>query len=426
MNARTLPLLAAGLLAAAVPVLANDWPQWRGPDRDDISKETGLLKTWPKEGPKVLWTFREAGAGYSGPSVVGDRLYCMGADDKSDTIFCLDVQTGKRIWSTPVAPESILERGDGPRGSPTVDGELVYGETGQGDLVCVERSTGKQKWQKSLTKDLGGSLMVPKWGYSESPLVDGDKVICTPGGKDGALAALDKLTGAVLWRSRDVTDAAGYSSPIVADVGGVRQYVQLTAKAVIGVDAKEGKLLWRYDDTGFQTAVIPTAIFHDDYVFATSGYKAGCELLHLVPDGSGTKAEKVYRNNNMVNHHGGVVLVRDHLYGYSDGSKAWVCLEIKTGKPVWAEKKLDKGSLTCADTRLYCYGEDSGTVALVEASPAGWKEDGRFTIPEKSQIRKPGGTKFWTHPVVANGRLYLRDQDLLFCYDVKDHAAGSR
>jgi outer membrane protein assembly factor BamB len=423
MNARTLPLLAAGLLLTALSLRASDWPQWRGPDRDDVSRETGLLKTWPKGGPKLLWTCREAGAGYSGPAVVGDRLYSLGADDKSDTIFALDVQTGKKLWSTPIAPVSVLERGDGPRGTPAVDGDLVYGLTGQGVLVCVERATGKEKWHKSLTKDLNGSLMTPKWGYSESPLVDGDKVICTPGGKDGTLAALDKTTGAVLWRSKGVTDAASFSSAIAAEVGGVRQYVQLTAKGVIGVDAKDGKLLWRYEDSGFRTAVIPTAVFHDDAVFATAGYGAGCVLLRLSPAGSGTKYEKVYANKNMVNHHGGVVLVGDHLYGYSDG-KGWVCLEFKNGQVVWAEKNaLEKGSLTCAGGQLYCYGENTGTVVLADASPAGWKENGRFTIPENSKIRKSGGTKFWTHPVVANGRLYVRDQDLLFCYDVKSPGA---
>jgi outer membrane protein assembly factor BamB len=423
MNVRTLPLLAAGLLAVALPVLASDWPQWRGPDRDDVSRETGLLKTWPKGGPKLLWTFREAGAGYSGPAVVGDRLYSLGADDKSDTIYALDVETGKKVWSTPIAPVSVLDRGDGPRGTATVDGDLVYGMTGQGVLICVERTTGKEKWHKSLTKDLGGNIMARQWGYSESPLVDGDKVVCTPGGKDGTMAALDKMTGAVVWRSKGVTDSAGFSSPIVAEVGGVRQYIELTARGVIGVDAKDGKLLWRYEDSGFRTAVIPTAIFHDDCVFATSGYGAGCAFLRLSPSDTGTKYEKIYANKNMVNHHGGVVLFGENLYGYSDG-KGWVCLKFKTGEVVWAEKNaLEKGSLTCADGQLYCYGENTGTVVLAEASPTAWKENGRFTIPEKSTIRKAGGTKFWTHPVVANGRLYLRDQDLLFCYDIKGAGA---
>lgn len=416
-------LLPAVLLILPLPARADDWPQWQGPNRDNVSKETGLLRTWPKHGPKLLWKYEQAGAGYSGPAVVGDRLYSLGANDRNEFVFALNVKDGTRLWSTEVAPALRQDKGDGPRGNPTVDGDLLYALGGQGDLVCVETATGKKRWQKSLKKDLGGEMM-SGWGYAESPLVDGDKVLCTPGGKQGTLAALDKKTGKVLWRSKGLTDKAAYSSIVVGQVGGVRQYVQLTKDGVVGVAADDGRLLWRYPEPGYRTAVIPTPIFHDGYVFATAGYGAGCDLIHLVPSGGGAKAEKVYANKNLVNHHGGVVLVGEHLYGYSDG-RGWVCLDFQTGKVVWDDKKdLGKGSLTCADGQLYCYAEDSGTLALVEASPAGWKENGRFPIPEKSTIRKRGGTKFWTHPVVANGRLYLRDQDLLFCFDVKDHGAS--
>jgi outer membrane protein assembly factor BamB len=423
MKARTLPLLATCLLTGSLSVLAGDWPQWRGPDRTDVSKETGLLKTWPSQGPKRLWTYRETGAGYSCPAVVGEHLFTLGADDKSEFVIALNVKDGTKAWSTEFAPTLRQDRGDGPRGTPTVDGDLLFGISGQGELVCVDTATGKKVWQKSFKKDLGGELM-SGWGYSESPLVDGDKVVCSPGGKQGTLAALDKKSGTLLWRSKDLTDKAAHSSMIVATVGGIRQYVQLTAKGVAGVAADDGRLLFCYAEAGYRTAVIPSPICHDDDVFATSGYGAGCDLIHLVPSGGAFKAEKVYANKNMVNHHGGVVLVGDDVYGYSDG-RGWVCLDFKTGKVVWAEKnQLGKGSLTCADGQLYCYAENDGTVVLVEASPAGWKENGRFTIPEKSKIRKPSGTKFWTHPVVANGHLYLRDQDLLFCFDVKDHGAS--
>jgi outer membrane protein assembly factor BamB len=422
MNLRTLPFLAVCLVAGAVPVRADDWPQWQGPNRDNVSKETGLLRTWPNGGPKLLWKYEQAGAGYTGPSVVGDRLCCLGANDRGEFVFALNVKDGSRIWSTEVAPALRHERGDGPRGNPTVDGDLLFALGGQGDLVCVETATGKKRWQKSLKKDLGGEMM-SGWGYSESPLVDGDRVVCTPGGKQGTLAALDRKTGKVLWRSKGLTDKAGYASIIVGRVGGVRQYIQMTDKGVAGVAPDDGRLLWRYVEPGYRTAVIPTPIFHDGYVFATAGYGAGCDLIQFVASGKGIKAEKVYANKNLVNHHGGVVLAGEHVYGYSDG-RGWVCLDFQTGKVVWDEKKaLGKGSLTCADGQLYCYAEDGGTLALVEASPAGWKQNGRFTIPETSSIRKPKG-KFWTHPVVANGHLYLRDQDLLFCFDVKDHGAS--
>jgi outer membrane protein assembly factor BamB len=267
-----------------------------------------------------------------------------------------------------------------------------------------------------MQRDLGGKMM-SGWGYTESPLVDGDVVVCTPGGKQGTLAALEKSTGEVRWRSKEFTDEAGYSSLVVSDVSGIRQYVQRTGASVSGVAAKDGRLLWRVAHAA-RTAAIPTPIVSDNYVFSTSGYGAGCILIRLTPDGDGITAEQVYANKAMTNHHGGVVKVGDYIYGYSDGG-GWTCLEFKTGNVVWKEnRKLGKGSITAADGRLYCYSENDGTVALIEASPEGWKECGRFKIPKQTKLPRKRG-KIWTHPVVANGQLYLRDQDLIFCYQVK-------
>jgi outer membrane protein assembly factor BamB len=414
---RTLLILAVSLCAPALPAAASDWPQWRGPDRTDVSKETGLLKTWPKEGPKLLWTNENAGAGYSSPAVVGDRIYCLGARDGTEVVYALDAGTGKELWSAPIAPMFGHERGDGPRGTPTVDGDALYAIGGQGELVCLETADGKVRWQTNLRKNLGGEMM-SGWGYSESPLVDGNKVLCTPGGRRGTLAALDKHTGKVLWRSEDLTDKAGYSSMIAVEVGGVRQYVQSTGTAIVGVAAEDGRLLWRHVHKGFKTAVIPTPIFHDNCVYATSGYNAGCILLQLTADGKDVHAKMVYENLNMANHHGGVVLVGDYIYGHSD-SKGWVCQNFRTGRVVWSEmRKFDKGAVTYADGRLFCYSERDGTLAAVEATPKGWKETGRFKLPRQSTERKPQG-RIWTHPVIANGRLYLRDQELLFCFDFK-------
>jgi outer membrane protein assembly factor BamB len=417
------PLLFLTLaLTAPVPPgrpAVGDWPQWRGPDRNDISRETGLLKTWPSGGPRLLWTFREAGAGYSGPAVVGDRLYCMGAEGKTESLYALDLKTQKKVWSAEVGPLFKEGHGDGPRGTPTVDGDLVFGIGGQGTLLCVKAATGEKVWSKNLKTDLGGAMM-SGWGYTESPLVDGDKVVCTPGGSKGALAALNKKTGELIWQSREFTDKAAYSSVTVIDPNGVRQYCQITGESVVGVAPDDGKLLWKHPRRG-QTAVIPTPVYADNLVFVTSGYGIGCNLIKLVPDGGKFKAEEVYANKNMVNHHGGVVLLGDYLYGYSDG-KGWICQNFKTGEIVWAEKnKLDKGSLTYADDHLYCLGERAGDIVLVKATPDGWKEDGRFKIPEDSKIRTNSG-RVWTHPVVANGKLYLRDQDLIFCYDIKSAA----
>jgi PQQ-like domain len=414
MKTSRFPLLAACLCAVALPAVAADWPQWRGPDRTDVSRETGLLKDWPKEGPKLLWTTQEAGVGFSGPAVVGDRIFCMGADDKKEYVYALDAKTGKKLWSTEVGPLYTNGYGDGPRATPTVDGDLVYTLGGHGDLICVAAADGKKAWSASLTKDLGGS--VPSWGYTESVLVDGDKVVCTPGGSRGAIAALNKKSGALVWQSKDFQDSAQYSSLIVTTVNEVRQYVQMTGASVAGVAADDGRLLWRFARSG-PVAAVPTPVAKDNFVYATSGYNAGCHLIQLTPDGKGFKAEKVYANGNMSNHHGGVVLLGDHLFGYDD-EQGWTCQEFKTGKVAWSEaEKLDKGSLTFADGRLYCYS-DVGVAVLLEPNPTGWKEHGRFEIPQKTKVPRKYDPNVWTHPVVANGRLYLRDQDLLFCYDV--------
>jgi outer membrane protein assembly factor BamB len=434
MKLSSVLVVVAGLATLTWPLGAADWPQWRGPDRTGVSKETGLLKTWPKEGPKLRWTYTDAGVGYSGPAVVGDRLFTMGARGDTEYVYALDVTTGQPVWSSKVGPLFTFAGnvwGDGPRSTPTVDGELLYALGGQGDLVCVETATGKERWRFNLLTDLGGEVMEggppqPGYGYSESPLVDGNQLVCTPGGEKGTLAALDKKTGKVLWRSQELKDPAAYSSVVIAEVAGIRQYVQVTGKGVAGVAAKDGRLLWHHPNDNYDIAVCATPLVRDNHVYATAGYGAGCDLVKLSPEGQGIKAEQVYvsRNRrNLKNQHGGVVLVGDHVYGYSD--RSWVCQDFKTGAVVWEEnRRLRKGSLTCADGYLYCFSEDNGTVVLLQASPAGWKESGRFQIPQESKLRADSKTStqsgIWTHPVVANGRLYLRDQELLFCYDIKE------
>ncbi len=414
---RTITLTAV-ILALSGSLYGADWPQWRGPDRTDISKEKGLLKTWPKDGPKLLWQFKDAGGAYSGPAIVGDRLYCCGSDEKHEFVFALNVKTGKKEWSTEFSSGYSHGRGDGPRGNATVDGDFVYVLGGGGELACLQAKDGKLVWSKNLIKDLGGKMM-SGWGYSESVLIDGEQLICTPGGSNGSLAAFDKKTGAVLWRSKGVTDAAAYSSVIIAEVNGVKQYIQMTGKGVVGVAPKDGKVLWHYTEGQYQTAVIPTPIYRDNHVYITRGYGVGCDMIKLTLSTDGTfKAEKAYANKNMVNHHGGVILLGDYLYGYSD-KKGWVCQDFKSGAIKWVDNKFDKGSVTYADGKLYCYSESDGTVVLSEANPDGWKEVSRFKLPEKS-ARHKGQVMYWTHPVVSNGRLYIRDQDLIFCFDVSD------
>lgn len=386
-----------------------DWPQWRGPDRTDVSKETGLLKSWPQGGPKRVWLYEKAGNAYSGFSVSQGRLYTLGTRENSEILLALDAAKGTEIWVTKLS--SILQNnwGKGPRSTPTVDGDRIYTMSGNGTLVCVQKADGKEVWKKKMS-ELGGGT--PDWGYTESPLVDGDLVVCTPGGSQGALAALDKATGEVKWRSTEFTDDAQYSSIVPVDLNGARQYVQLTMKSVAGLGAKDGKLLWRQDRPG-KVAVIPTPIVRDGFVYVTSGYGVGCMQIKV---GSDNQVSGVYTNKVMKNHHGGVILVGDHLYGHGD--PGWTCQDFKTGKEVWNHREFGKGAIAYADGMLYCVEEDSGVVALIVATPEGWSEKGRFKLDPQSNIRNRQG-RIWTHPVISNGRLYLRDQDLIYCYDIK-------
>jgi outer membrane protein assembly factor BamB len=404
-------LFSTSLLLLPLNIPAADWPQWRGPDRTDISKETGLLKSWPDGGPKQVWLYKNAGKGYASFAVVGGKLFTLGTRDDSDVLLALDAGTGKELWITKIGAVFTESRGDGTRGTPTVDGGFIYTLGGRGDLVCAQTADGKLVWTRTF-QELG-SKKRPNWGFSESVLVDGEKVVCTPGGSQGTIAALDKKTGKTLWQSKEFTDDAHYSSIIAVEHNGARQYIQITEKSVVGVSAKDGKLLWRSEWPG-RTAVIPTPIFKDGHVFVTSGYGVGCKLIKLGP---GNEASDVYDNKNMINHHGGVILLGDHLYGYSDGG-GWTCQDFKTGGVAWNNKSLGKGSVTYADGMLYCLDEGTRTVALVEASPKGWNEKGRFKLNPQTTIQTRDN-RIWTHPVVANGRLYLRDQDLIFCYDVK-------
>jgi outer membrane protein assembly factor BamB len=411
MNYR-LPLLAA-LLASGVTAIAADWPQWRGPTRDDHSPDTGLLKEWPATGPKLVWLNKTAGLGYAGYSIVGNQLFTMGLRDEQELLIALDATTGKELWAAPVGAKYPNGWGDGPRMTPTVDGNRVYAVGGQGNLICAQTTDGKPLWQKSQTADLGGKLQ--GWGYTVSPLVVGDKVICSPGGPQGTMAALNKLTGEVVWRSAELTDDTQYSSPILVEHAGKKQVVQLVTQRLFAVDPDNGKVLWKSDFPG-RTAVIPTAISQGDYIYVTAGYGAGCKLVKIAADGN--SVETVYENNKvMKNHHGGVVLVEGKVYGYSDGP-GWLCQDFLTGSEVWTSKPLGKGAIHYADGMLYCLDERSGEVVLVEASPKGWNEKGRFKLAPLSAQRNPQGG-IWPHPVVVNGRLYLRDQELLYCFDVK-------
>jgi outer membrane protein assembly factor BamB len=413
----------------------TDWPQWRGPDRNGNSKEKGLLKTWPKEGPTLVWTFKNAGYGYSGPAVLGGKVYTIGARDGKEFIIALD-EKGKERWSAPVGKALENQWNAGPSTTPSVDDGLVYAIGSMGDLVCVD-TDGKEKWRKNLPKDLGGEIdLTPPggdeklgWGYAGSPLVDGKQLICTPGGPQGLLAALDKKSGAVLWRSKEVKAPATYASPVAADVAGVRQYISMTTEGVVGIAAEDGKQLWYFKrENPFPDVVCPTPVVKDNKVYATAGWNGGCTLLKLTPDGKKFKVEEVYSDankKNLGNRVGGVVLVDDLIFG-SNETGPLCCQDFATGAIKWTSgrKWNEAGAVTYADGFLYCQGERPGTIALIEATGKGFTEVSRFKLPEESKLRTAGDNKIpsarlWTPPVISDGHLYLRDQELIFCFKIK-------
>jgi len=408
MSSCLLPILLLLNLALAAP--AADWPQFRGPNRDDISKETGLLKSWPKDGPPLAWQIKDLGSGYSSLSVVGDRIYTLGNKGNVTKAFALERDTGKLVWSVDVGPSG------GDLGcTPTVDGDRIYALGQQGDLVCLKAKDGERVWHRNLLKEFDGSI--GSWHYCESPLVDGDHVIVTPGGTKATVVALNKTTGETVWKCGFTLKQpeAGYSSAVIAEVGGVKQYIKLLDGGLIGVSA-DGKALWQYDKLGPNTANIPTPVVLKDEILAVAGYGKGGALLKLKADGKDVKAEEIYFNRELTNKHGGVLVVGDYVYGDTDDSGRPYCAEVKTGKIKWQRKANEsKGngsaSVTYADGRLYFHYQN-GIVALVEASPDGYKETGSFHV-------KTDGNA-WAHPVVVGGHLYLREGDALFCYDVRE------
>jgi outer membrane protein assembly factor BamB len=398
----------------AQPVAAaGDWPQWRGPDRTGVSREAGLLKSWPAAGPALAWKAAGLGGGYSTPSVAGGRIYGMGAREEQEVVWALDEKTGKEVWSTVIVPANRqVGYSEGPRSTPTVDGDRLYALGVSGDLVCLDLGSGKLRWRKNLVNDFGGS--VPNWGYAESPLIDGEKVIATPGGGTATLVALNKLTGDLIWKAQVPSpNGAHYASAIAADVHGVRQYIQFTGGGLVGVAAQDGRFLWKYDRHANLTANIGTPIFRDNCVLISAAYGSGAGLVKLDPAPDGTfTATEVYFNSQLKNKHGGMVLVGDYVYGFDDPGTL-TCMEFKTGRTVWQDRSVGgNASVTFADGHLYCRSQ-RGTVALVVATPDGYQEHGRFEQPDRSTANA------WPHPVVAHGKLYLRDQDILLCYDVR-------
>jgi len=422
MNAKNVGLVAALVLGASLVTHAADWPQWRGPQRHGVSTETGLLKEWPAAGPALRWQVTDVGDGYSSMAVVGDRLYTL-ANQELDNEFvrALSVQDGTTLWTTRLGNVGNPDQAPNypkARSTPTIDGDRLYALSSDGDLACLETATGKVRWQKSLRKEFGG---VPgTWAYSESPLVDDEMVVVTPGGPEATLLALNKVTGAVVWKaSVPGGDAAGYASALVLTHAGRKQYVQFTAKGIVGVDAQTGAFLWRHDEPSKGPANIPTPVVSGSFVYSAVG-KVGGTLFRLAGTGEAIKPEPVYLTRNLPNTNGGAVLVGDTLYGTN--ADGLVAADYKSGTIRWQAEGIGAGSIAAADGHLYIHGEN-GDVALIAAAPDAYREKGRFTPPNQPK-HVTTMEKAWAYPVVANGRLYIRDRGTLWSYDVAESKAG--
>ena len=400
---------ASALIIATISARAQsfDWPQWRGPDRNGISKETGLLKEWPRSGPPLSWSAAMIGAGYGSVAVVGDRVWVQGMRNRQSVVTSLNRADGKVAWVRIVGPAGENDRGSGPRGTPSVDGDRLYALTENGDLACLRVADGTVVWQRNILKDFAAQNI--GWLISESPLVDGNLVIVTPGGRSNGMVALDKMTGKTVWTAKELGDEAGYASPIVADVQGVRTVMTLTSNAAVGVRVSDGKLMWRYTAVANNTANITTPVYSDNKVFFTSAYGTGGALLGLRASGQEVRAQEIYFTREMQNHHGGVVLVNGYLYGFNNS--ILTSLEFNTGKMMWRDRSVGKASVTYADGNLYLLSENN-VVGLAEATPAGYREKGRFTIADQ-------GLPSWSHPVVSGGQLFIRNQGTLAAYDVR-------
>jgi outer membrane protein assembly factor BamB len=407
------------LIAFENGLWAADWPQWRGPNRDGVCTETGLLQQWPSDGPKLLWEISGLGSGYSSVSIANGRLYTMGDRGKEQFVYAYDLSTQKELWVAKVG----ASHADGPRCIPTVEGGFIYAIGTSGDVVCIASDSGQVVWMKNLLTDLGGAAN-PNWKFSESPLIDGDRLLCTPGGPRAVLAALDKKTGAVLWQSPmpdlgpNGKKEAGYASIVISQGAGTRQYVQLTNAGAVGVST-EGKFLWGYNRVANRVANISTCVVEGDYVFTSSAYGTGSALLKLIPEGGAVKAQETYwlDENQFQNHHGGFVKVGDYLYGgHGHNLGKPTCVEFATGKIMWQADQPGAGSgcVLYADGNLY-FRYQNGLMALIEATPEKYNLKGTFTPPRRAGAKKEA----WAYPVISDGKLYLRHWDILFCYDGK-------
>ena len=390
----------------------EDWPQWRGAQRDGKSAEKGLLAKWPDGGPKLLWQTKNLGSGYSTPSVVGEQLFVISNQgNEKEEVIALSTINGNKLWSTTIGKVGTNQgpQYPGARATPTVSGDSVYALGSDGDLVCLDTKHGEKKWAKNLKTDFGG--LAGMWAYTESPLIDGDVLICSPGGATATVVALNKSTGVPIWKSPIAEgDAASYSSPIITSVDGVKQYVLFLGKGVVGLKADTGELLWRYTKTSDAQANIATPIVKGNYVYSAAS-RVGGGLVQVT--GTQSEPREIYFAKSLPAGMGGSVLIDGNLFGSIGATMA--CVDYLTGAIKWQDRGIGSASVCFADGRLYLHS-DKNEIAMIEASTEGYKPLGNCTPPGTMDH---GNAKAWTHPVISNGRLYIRDQGDIWCYDVR-------
>ncbi len=412
-------------VALADPALGSDWKSWRGPDREGKSLSTGLLTDWDSTKPKLVWNSKGVGSGYSSVSLSATTIFTTGNFDGGQGVVAVKRSNGKPEWKRLLTSDKAgLKHGyPGARSTPTLDGDLLYVVMSDGTIACLKQSDGSLVWQRSSKKDFAGKSM-SNWGFAESPLIDGDWLICTPGGESAGLVALDKKSGKTIWQSaspkgENGKDGTGYSSVVISNGGGVKQYITLMGRGVVGVRAKDGELLWNYNHVANKTANISTVVVDGDYVFSSTGYGTGSGLITLSRSGEGVSAKEIYflKGNVLQNHHGGFVLLDGYLYlGHKHNSGFPTCVEMKSGKIMWGGKSNrgpgeGSAAVAYADGNLI-FRYQNGVIALIAASPKAYKLKGTFT---PVYVKGPS----WSHPVVVDGLMYLREQDQLMCYDLR-------
>jgi outer membrane protein assembly factor BamB len=390
---------------ARAEIQGPEWYQWRGPNRDGHSEETGLLQQWPQGGPVRVWQGNGAGDGFSSLSASHGRLYTQGARGGTEYVMAFDAATGTKLWETANGPRFRNEQGDGPRGTPTVDGDRLFAFGGSGELSCLDAASGRKIWSVNVVSAFGGN--VPYWGYSESPLVIGDRIVLNAGGRRASVVAINKADGKALWQNH--SDEAGYSSPMLLRTGSLQQVVFFTGERALAVDPRDGRLLWSYNRASNGTANIATPVVRGNRVFFSSAYGTGAGLVEVKAAGAIAAAQELYFTRDMRNHHSSSVLVGDTVFGFSDS--ILTALNFDTGQLAWRDRSVGKGSVIYADQRLYLYSEN-GVVGLADAVPTGYRERGRFTLQTL-------GPPTWSHPIVTHGKLILRDQDRLYAFDIR-------